>query len=220
MFGLKKFLFRQAAPDHLPDEVRLALEQWNQQPSPDGADPHFHTRYVVVDIATTGANPDEDQVLSIAAVSVHRNHLRTDDAFFVDLSASGDPQTIARQLAAFLCFIGKAPLVTYHEPFVGNFLQRLLKSQLGLGFQQPWVDLAWLLPSMFEERSHAPMPLDFWIDAFALESGGERRDTMANTLLLARLFQMLLVRVMAREIDSPARLLEESRASSFLRRTH
>ncbi len=220
MFGLKKFLFRQGAPDHLPDDVKSTLEHWQQLAAPDSAELHFHTRYVVVDIATTGGNSDEDQVLAIAAISVQRNKLCTDDAFFVDLSGSADPQMIARQLAAFLLFIGKASLVTYHEPYVGNFLQRLLKSQLGLNFQPPWIDLAWLLPSMFEERSHSPMPLDFWIESFALDSGEERRDAMVNTLLLARLFQMLLVRVIARGIDNSVRLLDESRASSFLRRTH
>lgn len=220
MFSLKKLLFREAAPDHLPEEVRAALDQWSELASPELGSLHFHTRYVVVDLATTGSDPDSDQVLSIAAVTVSRNTIRSDDALFLEIAETADAETLARQLAVFLKFIGKSPLVTYHVPYVAAFLQRLLKDQLGVVFQPQWLDLAWLLPSMFEERHHSVMPLDFWIDSFGLEEGGSRRDTMANTLLLARLFQMLIVRAVAMDIVTAARLLDESRASSFLRRTH
>lgn len=220
MFSLKKLLFREAAPDHLPEDVRAALEQWSELASPELASLHFHTRYVVVDLATTGSDPDSDQVLSIAAVSVCRNTMRSDDALFLDIPETADAQTLARQLAVFLKFVGKSPLVTYHVPYVAAFLQRLLKDHLGVVFQTQWLDLAWLLPSMFEERHHSVMPLDFWIDSFGLEEGDGRRDTMANTLLLARLFQMLIVRAVAMDVVTMGRLLDESRASSFLRRTH
>lgn len=221
MFSLKKLLFREAAPEHLPDDVRAALEAWNGLAPPDPGSLHFHTRYVIVDLATTGSNPESDQVLSLSAVGVYRNAIRSDDTLFLDIPETVDAETLSRQLAAFLKFIGKSPLVTYHVPYVAAFLQRLLKDQLGLVFQPQWLDLAWLLPSLFEERHHSVMPLDFWIESFGLEEEGDgRRDTMANTLLLARLFQMLIVRAVAMEITTAARLLDESRASSFLRRTH
>lgn len=220
MFGLKKLLFREGAPEHLPSDVRELIGYWHESDLPDLTDLHFHTRYVIIDVAVTGSNPDTDQVLGISAVSVYRNAMRTSDACFVDLSKEADAAEIARQLAVFLKFIGKSPLVTYHVPFVGGFLQRLLKEQLGVSFQPQWLDLAWLLPSMFEERSHSAMPLDFWIDAFGLDAGDGRRDSMANALLLGRIFQMLLVRATSKEIDTAGRLIDESRASSFLRRTH
>ena len=41
---------------------------------------------------------------------------------------------------------------------------------------------------------------------------------MENSLLLARIFQMLLIRASNKEIESAAKLIGESRASSFLRR--
>lgn len=220
MFGLKKFLFREEAPDHLSEAIRGAVEQWQQLPAPDFQDLHFHTRYVVVDIATTGSNPNEDQILGIAATAVYRNAIRTEDTIFVDLAKVESEEAQAELLAAFLSFIGKSPLVTYHEPFVGVFLRRALKARLGVNLQANWVDLAWLLPSMFEEKIHNIVPLDVWLDAFALDEGETRRDAMANTLLLGRLFQMLLVRAIGKEIDCASRLFEESRASSFLRRTH
>lgn len=220
MFSLKKLLFREGSFEHLPADVRAALERWNGIEPPELGSLHFHMRYVIVDLATTGANPESDRVLSISALSVCRNTMRSDDSVFFEIPETVDGDTLARQLAAFLNFVGKAPMVTYHVPYVAAFLQRLLKDRLGIVFHAPWLDLAWLLPSLFEERHHGVMPLDFWIDSFALEEGDGRRDTMTNTLLLGRLFQMLIVRAVAMELDTAARLLDESKASSFLRRTH
>ena len=220
MFGLKKILFRERLLEHLPEDVIAAVQGWQQLPAMDGSEMHFHAHYVVVDIVTTGNSPEDDQVLGISAVRVWRKAIRTEESCYVDLAVIGDEDGLIRQLAAFLLFVGKAPLVTYHAPFVGGFLQKLFKEQLGLSFPQGWIDLAWLLPSMFEERSHAPVPLDFWIESFALDAGEERREAMDNTLLLAQLFLMLLARAGAKGVDTAGRLLDESRASSFLRRTH
>ena len=62
-------------------------------------------------------------------------------------------------------------------------------------------------------------PLDEWLEILAIDSGG-RRDTMTNTLMLARLFQMLLVRATGKEIANADKLIEESQAATFLRRNH
>ena len=43
---------------------------------------------------------------------------------------------------------------------------------------------------------------------------------MANALVLARLMQRMLARATNKEIDTAAKLVEESKASSHLRRTH
>jgi len=91
---------------------------------------------------------------------------------------------------------------------------------LGVDFQPQWVDLAWLLPSMFSDKGSSIMPLDHWIEVFGLDAGNGRRNAMENTLMLARIFQMLLVRAVGKQIDTAAQLLDESRASTFLRRTH
>lgn len=221
MLGLKKFLFRGGAPAHLPDDVRASLESWRASATPPLDDLHFHTRYVVVDIVSSGLQPDSDQLLGIAASSVWQGAIQPDDTFYIDFSTlDGEGAAVDRQLAAFLLFAAKAPLVTYHVPYVGGFLQRAFKERLGVDFQPQWVDLAWLLPSMFEEKGHTVMPLDYWIEVFGLDSGSGRRDAMANTLLLGRIFQMLLVRAVGKQIDTATRLVDESRASSFLRRNH
>lgn len=221
MLGLKKFLFKSGTAVHLPDDLRAAVAAWRASPSPVLDDVHFHTRYVVLDITSTGVNPETDKLLSIAASSVRRATILPEDAFFLDCSISeGDAAAVDRQLMAFLQFTAKAPIVTYHVPYVGGFLQRAFKERLGINFQPQWVDLAWLLPAMFEDKGDSVMPLDYWIEAFGLDAGNGRRSAMENTLMLARIFQMLLVRANGKQIDTAARLIDESSASSFLRRTH
>lgn len=220
MLGLKKFLFKGGAPANLPADVRAALEAWRVTPAAALDDIHFHTRYVVVEITSSGFKPESDELLSIAASSVRQSTILPDDAFFVEFSAQKEDAAVDRQLMAFLQFAAKCPMVTYNVPYVGGFLQRAFKERLGVDFEPQWVDLAWLLPAMFSERGTSIMPLDHWIEAFGLDAGNGRRNAMENTLMLARVFQMLLVRAVGKQIDTAAHLLDESRASSFLRRNH
>ncbi len=221
MFGLKKLLFGDGSLEHLPTDVKPALEAWRQSPAPALDESHFLTRYVVVDIVSSGLSPETDRLLGIAATSVYRGAIKPDDAFFIDFSEVGDDAAaVDRQLMAFLQFVAKAPMVTYHIPYVGGFLQRAFKERLGVNFQPQWVDLAWLLPAMFEEKSHKVMPLDQWLEAFGFPTGSGRRNPMENTLVLARIFQMLLVRASLKDVDTAGKLVAESRASSFLRRNH
>lgn len=230
MLSLKKFLFKSSAAVDLPDDLQAAVEAWRASSAPALDDVHFHTRYVVLDIASSGVNPETDKLLNIAASTVRRATILPEDAFFLDCSTQDDDTAAAleitagargdRQLMAFLQFTAKAPIVTYHVSYVGGFLQRAFKERLGIDFQPQWVDLAWLLPAMFEDKGDSVMPLDYWIEAFDLDTGNGRRSTMDNTLMLARIFQMLLVRATGKQIDTAARLIDESYASSFLRRTH
>lgn len=221
MFGIKKFLFKGGTPEHLPIDVRAALETWRESAAPALDGVHFHTRYIVVDIATGGADPETDPLRRIAACAVRQSTIVPDDALYVDLADDQEPGgALERKLLAFLQYAAKGPLVTYHVPYVGGFLQRACRERLGVDFQPQWIDLAWLLPSLFADKGNRVMPLDHWLEAFGLDGGSGRRDAMENSLLLARLFQMLLVRANGKEIDSAAKLIGESRASSFLRRIH
>jgi len=221
MLGLKKFLFRSSAQANLPDDVRASLDLWRASKAPPLDDVHFYTRYVIVDVVSSGTNPESDRLLGIAACAVWKGAIQPDDTFYVDFSTlDGEGSTVDRELTAFLLFAAKAPLVTYHIPYVGGFLQRAFKERLGVDFQPQWIDLAWLLPSVFDDKGDSVMPMDHWIDLFGLDAGSGRRDAMANTLLLARIFQMMTVRAVSKQIDTAAHLVAESRASSFLRRTH
>ena len=82
-FGLKSFGFkgRAGAPENLPENVRQALESWRASPAPALDEPHFHTRYVVIDVATTGPRAEEDELLGISAVGLQSRGYRCGRCF-------------------------------------------------------------------------------------------------------------------------------------------
>ena len=222
MFGLKKIFSREnSVTADLPADIQQALADWRTAPSPDLADAHYHTRYVIIDLTTSGFKPNEDNLLGITAIALTQGGcIMPNDVISLDFSGlENESVTVDRQLMAFLQFTAKAPLVSYHWPFVGAFLQRAFKERLGLDYQPDCIDLAWLLPSLFEEKAHSLQPLDHWLEAFGMVADG-RRDSMDNALVLARLMQRMLARATNKEIDTAAKLVEESKASSHLRRTH
>ncbi len=222
MFDLKKIFTRgNAASADLPADIQQALADWRSAPAPNLADAHYHTRYIVIDLATSGFKPNEDNLLGITAIALTQGGcIMPDDVVSLDFSGMENASdTVDRQLMAFLQFTAKAPLVTYHWPFVSAFLQRAFKERFGLDYQAECIDLAWLLPSLFDDKQQSLQPLDHWLESFGMVAGG-RRDSMANALVLAHLMQRLLVRATDKEIDTAAKLIEESKASSLLRRTH
>lgn len=217
VLGLKK-LFKggSRAPASLSDDALAALERWRASPAPALDEPHYLTRYVVVDISTSGPRAEEHELLGISAVAVQGGAVLPDDAFAADIDSS-DTAAVDRQLLAFLDYAAKAPLVTYQSPFAMSFLRRIYGERLGLDFQPPWIDLAWLLPSLFPEKGISVAPLDDWLERCGIDTGAGRRDSMANTLVLARLFQKLLVRANGKEILAAGKLVEESHAAGALR---
>ena len=219
-FGLKKFLFGGDArqPENLPSSVKQALASWRASPPPELDEQHFHMRYLVIDVATSGPRADEDELLGISAVALRGGSVIATDSFALDFAADeAKGVAVDSQLTAFLTYAAKAPLVTYHVPFVSGFLERAYKERLAVDFQPQWIDLAWLLPSLFKDKSATVQPLDEWLEAFAI-GGDQRRDTMENTLVLARLFQMVLARANDQEILTAEKLIEESKSAFFLRR--
>jgi DNA polymerase-3 subunit epsilon len=225
VFGLKRFLLKEDSSG-VPDELVPALEGWRDAAEPSLEEGHFHSRYIVLDLATSGLKPASDVVLGLAASTVHRDLVSPGDAFYVRSTDEdgGDGKVSdgldARQLIAFLQFSAKCPIVTYHGAFVGEFLQRAYKDRLGLNFQAAWIDLAWLLPALFPEKWHAIKPFDYWIDAFGLDTGSGQRSSMENNLLMARMFQMLLTRAKEKHIDTAQALIQESEASRQLLFNH
>ncbi|MBL0352095.1 MAG: hypothetical protein WBJ68_00785 [Candidatus Dechloromonas phosphoritropha] len=222
-FKLSKLLGKGGtrSPEKLPADVRKELEAWRASPSPELDEWHYHVRYVVVDIATSGPAPG-GALLGISAVGVQGGAIIPADAFTFDLVAGDiDADAVDRQLMAFLAYTAKVPLVTFHSPFVSNFVKPALQNRLGVNFQPHWVDLAWMLPSLYPDKSVTLLPLDDWLERLGIHGQGSgRRDTMTNALMLARLFQMVLVRAIGKEILTAEKLIEESQATVFLRRNH
>lgn len=217
MFAFTKRLFGGEAGPELPADIAQRLAQWRKLPQTNRDGAHFYTRYVAVDVATAGLDATKDAILGIAGVGIiHGGVMVPDDAFAADLGSSGDPSDHLQPLAAFLDYTGKCPLVTYQAPFVEGFLSKAMVSQLGVHFQPEWIDLAWLLPDLFSEIIVDQVPMDAWLEAFAIEIPG-RRDALSDALAMARLLQVALPRAVARGADSPGKLADIAKARRHLR---
>lgn len=221
MLKLKKLLFGNAEKSvaGLDENIRVALDAWRLERGAKSDQPHFHTRYLVVDVATAGLDSERDALLGLAGLGLGQGGVITpDDAFVIDFPAADalPSKLLDRQLMAFLQFAGRGPLVTYQAPFVSAFLGRLLEERLGLDFRPEWIDLAWLLPDLFKEKIDSLVPMDSWLAAFGIEVPG-RRDALADCVAIARLLQVALPRAMLRGADTPAKLIDISRARRLLR---
>ncbi len=220
MLNLKKLLFgRGSAPAKLADDVRGALEAWRKLPAPPLDEPHFHSRYVVVDVSVAGLDAEVDALLGIAAVAVVRGGVvPPEEVIAIDFSGELEADAFDRQLMAFLAFMAKAPLVSYRVPLVRAFLERAFRERLGLDFQPDWIDLAWLLPDLFNERIDGIVPRDAWLESFHIPAS-PGRDSVVNAIALARLLQVALPRAVEREADTPGKVLEKAMARRQLRQS-
>ena len=218
MLDLRKFLFRgDNLPADLDPALARALERWRALQPPDLDQVHFHSRYVVVDVATAGLDSDQDALLGMAAVAVVRGGvLLPSEVLAVDFSGSPESSAVDRQLVAFLEFVGKAPLVTYRVAAAESFLHRIFDEHLRLDFTPVWVDLAWLLPEFFGERVDSTLTRESWYTRFGIEAPPSH-EPMANALGLARLLQVLLPKAVERGADTARRLANSGHARRFFR---
>lgn len=197
-----------------------------QPPNPD--------RWVVVDVETTGLDPQRDALLSIAAFALHRTAggfvLAPGDRFEVVLQQSvirssrdnillhgigvgrqGAGVPPAQALNDWLQWLGDSPLLAYHAAFDQAFLARTCREQLGHMPSQAWLDLAELAPAACPQD---PAPhLDGWMARFGIVCA-QRHQAAADAWATAELFLALwprLQRLGARHWADLDRLAREQR---------
>jgi len=125
-------------------------------------------RYVVVDVETSGLDTRADRMIAIGAVGVERGQLRVGDTFAAVLrqcrasdadnilihQIGGEAQLSgaepSKALLGILDFAGKAPLVAFRAEFDRAMLERACKEELGFRPAVPRIDLACLLPALFQ----------------------------------------------------------------------
>ena len=89
----------------------------------------------------------------------------------------------------FLDYVGNAPLVAFRAEFDRTMLTRALKSILGVPFNHPWIDLAFLLPALF--RGTECNTLEDWLSHFEIAPAA-RHQALADAFATAQLLQIVL----------------------------
>lgn len=214
-------LFR--SPDDLPPPIAQSLDAWRALPAVAEDAPLEQTRFVVVDVETSGLNPYRDHLLSIGAVVVEGARLAPRHSFSAVLrhetpsardnvlvhgltpSIQAAGEAPERALSEFLTFLGNAPCVAYHAEFDRTILGRALRTALGVQLSNPWLDLARLAPVLVPEARLRSSALDDWLAYFRLRAH-VRHNALHDAQVAAQLFLILLKRAAARGITALARL--------------
>lgn len=204
MIRFFRWFSRQAA---LTPEEAARLEAWRNRPAVDLRNPLDQTRFVVVDVETTGLNLARDHLIAIGAVGVNEGRITFSDSFevVVQQKTVSDKDNIlvhgiggtaqregvppAEALLRFLEYLGKSPLVAFHVTFDETMIRRALRAYLNLDFKHPWLDLAYLMPALYPPLAQKYRALDDWMGYFRIPNYA-RHSALADALSTAQLFQM------------------------------
>lgn len=178
--------------------------------------PVDESRWVMMDVETSGLDTQRDRLLAIAAIALRvdwsRKTLRIDlaDSFEVVLrqdeastnanillhgigvQQQRDGMEPAQALRAFATFAGRSPLLAFHAAFDQAMVGRYARQHLGADLSNPWLDIDHLCAVTFEKvRARA---LDDWMDHFGITCA-VRHQAAADTLAECELLQRIWPRV-------------------------
>jgi DNA polymerase-3 subunit epsilon len=202
----------------LSDAAAQRLADWKKLPEHCGQAMLDSSRFVVVDVETSGLNLARDRLIAIGAIAVKGGRIALGDSFEIVLQQqnisgkdnilihgiTGTAQTEGVEpgeaLLRFLEFLGKDPLVAFHVTFDRTMIQRALKEYLGLDFKHHWSDLAYIAPALYPELKNRHRALDDWIGHFGVQNFA-RHSALADALATAQLFQVLAQQAQEKEIS-------------------
>lgn len=176
-------------------------------------------RWVMLDVETSGLNPEKDRLLAIAAIALRvdwsRQQICIDpgDSFEVVVQqqeVTRDKENILlhgigvqRQqdglvpqmaLKAFGAYAGASPLLAFHAGFDRAMIERHMRQHLNRTMPNPWVDVEQLCAVTHEKvRARA---LDEWMAFFGITCAVRHQaaaDTLAECEVLLRIWPRLLV---------------------------
>ncbi len=232
---MKKLLQRWFAPaPNLTPQQRARLNAWRALPAGDRKSAFDHSRYVVVDVETTGLNLITDTLISIGAVAMVNGRIVLEDSFSVVLQQQessgkenilvhGISSTAQREgddpveaLLAFLEYLGKSRLVAFHVAFDETMIRRAMRQYLGLSFKHAWLDLAYVMPALNRSLMGTHRVLDDWIGRFNIRIEA-RHNALADALATAQLFQIAIAQAHKRNINDFEGLYDLERTHHWLR---
>jgi len=172
------------------------------------------SRWVMLDVETSGLDPQRDRLLAIAAIALRvdwsRRRLTIDlgDSFEVVLQQQQvtsakdnillhgigvqrqrDGMAPDRALEAFAGFAWNSPLLAFHAAFDQTLIDRHTRLHLGRTLPNPWVDIEHLC-AVTHEKVRA-RSLDEWMAHFGIECAVRHQaaaDTLAECELLLRVW--------------------------------
>jgi DNA polymerase-3 subunit epsilon len=174
-------------------------------------------RWVVLDVETSGLDPQRDQLLAIAAIAIKvdwdakRLSITPGDSFEVVLRQSEvatakdnillhgiglqrqrEGKPMADGLRAFARFAGNSPLLAFHAPFDQAMIGRFVLAHLDAPLPNRWVDIEQLCAVTHEKvRARA---LDEWMAHFGIVCAIRHQaaaDTLAECELLLRIWPQM-----------------------------
>jgi DNA polymerase III subunit epsilon len=180
--------------------------------------PVNETRWVVLDVETSGLDIHRDRLLAIAAIAVRVDWptkiLKVDlgDSFEVVLQQDEvsskdnillhgigvqqqrDGMAPALALQAFTDFIGDSPLLAFHAAFDQAMMDRFAHKHRGRRLVNRWVDIDHLCAVTFD--AVPARALDDWMSYFGISCAVRHQaaaDTMAECELLQRIWPKVAV---------------------------
>ncbi|RJX34150.1 MAG: 3'-5' exonuclease [Oxalobacter sp.] len=191
------------------------------------------TRFVVVDVESSGLNLARDHLIAIGAVAVKDGKIDMADSFEVVLqqaessshenilihgiggSAQRNGVPPVEALIGFLEYLQKSPLVAFHVTFDQTMIRRAIKQFLGFRLQHDWLDLAYVVPGLFPELSKEYRLLDQWQDHFGIQNFS-RHNAVADAISTAQLFMLAARHARKKRIDSFHGLLHVEKAQRWV----
>jgi DNA polymerase-3 subunit epsilon len=217
----------------LDPEAARRLDAWGQLPGLDLKAGFDATRYVVVDVETTGLDLNRDRLIAIGACAVEGGQVVLADSFEIVLrqdrisskdnilihGITGETQREGEEpvqaLLDFLDFLGKSPLVAFHVTFDQTMIRRALKEYLGLDFKHPWLDLAYVMPGLMPEYARRYRALDDWSGHFRIGNFA-RHSALADALATAQLLLCALPMAKTKRSDSYGSLQDLEKAQRWV----
>jgi DNA polymerase-3 subunit epsilon len=205
-------------PELTPEQSRR-LAHWQALPSPQPDKAISVSRYVVVDVESSGLNIKKDRLIAIGAVAVTNGKIQLNDSLEIVLQQAlvsekdnilihGIGGTAQREgvppvdaLLTFLEFLGKDPLIAFHVAFDESMISRAMKTYLGFSFRHAWADLAYVAPALNPQLARRYRTLDDWMWHFRI-SNYARHNALADALSTAELLLALRQKLEARKAAS------------------
>ncbi len=222
------WLTRKSDPD---PALKQRIAGWQARPAPPADASFGASRYVVLDCETSGLDSRSDRLLAVGAVGLAGLRIALADSFdtvlrqdqvssrenivihgigeATQLEGEEPPQALMRLLE----FCGKSPLIAYQAPFDEAFTKRCIDWHLGLRLRLPWLDLAAILPVLFDAKPN--QPLDHWLLRFGIEVPA-RHSALGDAFATAQLAQIGFSRARAQGVEGFAALTKLARDTRWL----